>query len=432
MKKQGKFALPRAKSQRGGNPCNEFTAQFSRSTCAGNVGGVVAGVDDDWDALVARSSLVDTNAKRVETGRGQQTEPAGDIFLDLSSEESLQLEERAGQGSHHPYSEFDSFFAEADQLFNRLPWHFRRALQDFAANGNAEGALMVRNLPRDLNLPSTPINSAVRSVMTTWVSEMLMCMVAAPLGQPIAYREERQGHIFHDVYPTRKNANKLSSESSSITLDFHTEMVFHPHAPDYLLLHGLRQDPDKNAVTSFSSTRRFVRLLPREVRDTLFREEFSLELSHLHSPYRFFCRSVREAVGSGPLVSILYGDPVDPFLRYEPELMAPQTKKAEQALRVVHKLVNETSRGIKIEPGCLLVLDNRRSAHARSTFKAYHDGRDRWLRRMMVVRSLKATGDDRVPGSRIISTDLGIGWAGRGKFPNLNDTPRMDESGGTL
>ncbi len=59
-----------------------------------------------------------------------------------------------------------------------------------------------------------------------------------------------------------------------------------------------------------------------------------------------------------------------------------------------------------IEPGSLLLIDNRRCVHARSDFKAYYDGRDRWLQRMAVVRDLEASHGDRVRGTRVIATDF--------------------------
>ncbi len=73
---------------------------------------------------------------------------------------------------------------------------------------------------------------------------------------------------------------------------------------------------------------------------------------------------------------------------------------------MVRGLVNEAKRDVVIEPGCLLVLDNRRCVHARSDFKAYYDGRDRWLQRMAVVRDLEPSLRDRVRGTRIIATDF--------------------------
>jgi hypothetical protein len=46
-------------------------------------------------------------------------------------------------------------------------------------------------------------------------------------------------------------------------LTFHTEVMFHPHMPDFILLYGLRQDSEGKARIIISCVRRFYSLLPR-------------------------------------------------------------------------------------------------------------------------------------------------------------------------
>jgi len=335
----------------------------------------------------------DLIARHAEPG------PAAGTILDLSEEEHARLQELAAQVILDPHQDFETFLAEARLLFHEMPRRLRRVLMEFARRGNADGALLLRNLPRDPELPPTPSRSGQRTRKATWASELWMCCVASALGEPVAYLQEKQGSIFQDVFPTAQNADKLSSESSSILLDFHTEIAFHPYMPEYLLLYGLRQDPDKQARTIFSSVRRFFHLLPPGDRDTLFCDLFRTGVDYSFG-------NVEELKGVGPLVSILYGDRLDPFLRYDLDLMVGQTPEAQHALQVVRELVNQVKRDVVIEPGSLLVLDNRRCVHARSDFKAYYDGRDRWLQRMAVVRDLEPSQRDRVRGTRIIATDF--------------------------
>ncbi len=325
--------------------------------------------------------------------------PAPGTIVDLTDEEREHLRELLELPLVSPHSQFETFFEEARLLFHEMPRRIRQALLDFAKRGNADGALLLRNLPTDPEVPPTPTRSGEQTSKATAFSELWMCCVASALGEPVAYLQEKQGNLFQDVYPTLQNADKLSSESSSILLDFHTEIAFHPYMPEYLLLYGLRQDPEKQARTIFSSIRRFFHLLPPGVRDTLFSDLF-------RSGVDYSFGNVDELPGAGPLVSILFGDRLDPFLRYDLDLMVGQTPEAEHALQVVRELVNQARRDVVIEPGSLLVLDNRRCVHARSDFKAYYDGRDRWLQRMAVVRDLEPSHSDRVRGTRIIATDF--------------------------
>ncbi len=319
--------------------------------------------------------------------------------VEVSDEEHARLLELLEVARVDPRVDFERFFEEARLLFHEMPRRLRQVLVDFGKRGNADGALLLRNLPTDPEVPPTPTRSAERPLKATWVSELWMCCVASALGEPVAYLQEKQGNLFQDVFPTAQNADKLSSESSTILLDFHTEIAFHPYLPEYLLLYGLRQDPDRQARTIFSSVRRFFHLLAPSDRDTLFSDLFRTGVDYSFGNFE-------EVPGAGPLVSVLFGDRLDPFLRYDLDLMEGETPAAKHALQVVRELVNEAKRDVMIEPGSLLVLDNRRCVHARSDFKAYYDGRDRWLQRMAVVRDLEPSQSDRVRGTRVIATDF--------------------------
>jgi hypothetical protein len=325
--------------------------------------------------------------------------PAPGTVFDVTAEEHEHLQQLLAQVQLDPNADFETFFAEARLLFHEMPRRLRRALVEFSKRGNADGALLLRNLPCDPDLPPTPTRTGQKVRKATCASELWMCCVASALGEPVAYLQEKQGNLFQDVFPTQQNADKLSSESSSILLDFHTEIAFHPYMPEYLLLYGLRQDPDKRARTIFSSVRRFFHLLPPGVRDTLFSDLFRTGVDYSFG-------NVDELPGAGPLVSVLFGDRLDPFLRYDLDLMRGETPEAEHALQVVRDLVNQARRDVVIEPGSLLMIDNRRCVHARSDFKAYYDGHDRWLQRMAVVRDLEPSQRDRVRGTRIIATDF--------------------------
>ncbi len=246
--------------------------------------------------------------------RNARPGPAEGTILDVTAEEHAQLAELLERATLGPSPDFEAFFEEARLLFHEMPRRIRQALIGFAKRGNPDGALLLRNLPADPEVPPTPVRSGERPRKATWASELWMCCAASALGEPVAYLQEKQGSLFQDIYPTAQNADKLSSESSSILLDFHTEIAFHPHMPEYLLLYGLRQDPDKRARTIFSSVRRFFHLLPPGVRDTLFSDLFRTGVDYSFGNFD-------ELRGVGPLVSVLFGDRLDPFLRYDLDLM---------------------------------------------------------------------------------------------------------------
>jgi hypothetical protein len=335
----------------------------------------------------------------VAEGLRQDSAPSSGTILELTEDECAHLAALARETAIDPFQSFEAFALEAKLLFHELPKRVRRRLVEFAQKGNVDGGLLIRGFPRDPDLPPTPTRTGEKAGKTTHLSELWLGIVAAALGEPVGYLQEKQGSIFQDVFPTRQNADKLSSESSSILLDFHTEIAFHPFMPDYVLLYGLRQDPERQARTIFASVRRFFHLLTPADRDTLFSDLFLTGVDYSFG-------NVEERQGAGPLVSVLYGDRLDPFLRYDLDLMAGQSPAARNALQVVRELVNEVKKDVVIEPGSLLVIDNRRCVHARSHFNAYYDGRDRWLQRVSVVRDLQPSAHDRLQNSRVIATDF--------------------------
>ena len=335
----------------------------------------------------------------VAHGLCEDARPAPGTVVDFTSGERAQMARLLAGVGIDPEADFETFALEAKLAFHELPKRIRRTLVEFAHKGNVDGALLLRGFPCDRVIPPTPSRSGEKARKATHASELWLCAVASALGEPVGYLQEKQGSIVQDVFPTPGNADKLSSESSSILLDFHTEIAFHPFMPDYVLLYGLRQDPAGEARTIFSSVRRFIHLLDPADRDTLFADLF-------RSGVDYSFGNTFERRGAGPLVSVLYGDRQDPFLRYDLDLMEGQTPSARRALQLVRALVNDVKRDVTIEAGSLLVLDNRRSVHARSNFHAHYDGRDRWLQRLSVVRDLDASLGDRPHGSRVIATDF--------------------------
>jgi alpha-ketoglutarate-dependent taurine dioxygenase len=65
----------------------------------------------------------------------------------------------------------------------------------------------------------------------------------------------------------------------------------------------------------------------------------------------------------------------------------PGDREAAQALVELHHRFIAAAREITLDPGEILVLDNRRVLHGRKPFRARYDGTDRWLRRAMVRRA---------------------------------------------
>jgi hypothetical protein len=167
-------------------------------------------------------------------------------------------------------------------------------------------------------------------------------------------------------------------------------MFFDPRPPDYLMLHCLRSGGQR-ARTSVAALSDIEQLLTSDVIDELHRPAFALDLARLHGTYVHNGLPIDESQARPVIPIINLKDPA-PF-RFEPALMTPVGSLAAEALHHVETAATVTAAEGTLGEGGLLLVDNRRAAHSRSSFPTHFDGRDRWLRRVMVGIDSPDPGD---------------------------------------
>ena len=318
--------------------------------------------------------------------------------VDVTPQERSELGIQAECVRSSPYLDFPAFEAEAAAIAKHLPDSVWQALVDFRRRGNESGAILLRGFPTDPKLPPTPANPEDPVAKSTFYSELWLTAAAAAVGDPVAYAQESQGRHIHDVFPTPGDADKLSSRSSSLALDYHTEMAFHPHSPDFVLLYALRQDPEKKVETRVSSVRRFIHELSPEQQSQLFKREFRAGID-----YSFGSQS--GTLGNGPLCSVFRGRADDPFLCVD-DIMEAENPQGQEILNTLRQLIIDRSQAVILEAGSLLMVDDRRAAHSRTAFRAHFDGTDRWLQRLLVKRNRDLAAEDMLKGTSVIATDF--------------------------
>jgi L-asparagine oxygenase len=311
------------------------------------------------------------------------------LRLDLAPEVTAKL--RHAYAAMPMSVDLDTRLATLLQALSLFPVAVLRELLIFRASPAAPSAALITGLPVDVDLPPTPTNGVVNRGR---IGESSMLTVATMLGEPVAYRGEKDGVLVQDVYPLPERAADPSNESSSAGLDFHTELTFsrsapdrpmHEASPDYVLLLGLRCEPDRLADTVIADARRVCgRLSPDDLealREPLFR---------LRAPFSF----TRDRDGSrpwSPPVALVRGSRDEPRFSFDSacgvEALSP---RAERALGAFTRACRDPQVGevVRLQAGDLLIIDNDRCAHARSPFTARFDGHDRWLQRVYVRRSI--------------------------------------------
>jgi len=325
--------------------------------------------------------------RNMFAGGPTQVALAGDrqgwATLTLSDGESEGLADAARLSHCDPAADPAGFRAEARRGWAALGADTIDALEMLARGGTPRPELYVTNLPVDPNLPPTPLEGQWTDSVASTHGEFLMVTFSLACGLPISYLDQRGGRLVHDVYPTRANAYEVSSQSSSASLGFHTEMFFHPEPPDFLMLHCLRPDATGRATTSIASREDIQARLTEAQIAVLSEPRFALDLARLHGAYRFDGRLIGES-DPRPVIPVIDEDVAGVQFRFEPGLTTAIDDEAHGALTAAEQAAEDVRAEGRLGKGGLLLLDNRRAVHSRSPFEAKFDGHDRWLRRMMI------------------------------------------------
>lgn len=299
----------------------------------------------------------------------------------------------------NPYQDTEEFLFDCEMRADEMPRFVRRALLEFQVRSNPDGILLLKGLPIDPGLyyVHTPLNAQRSQEKTTFVSERCLAMIGSRLGHLVSYIQEKNGDLFQNLAPVKGQETIQSSGGSQTRLQFHRETVFHPYAPEYLLLFCLRPDHDRIAETTYASITHALPLLSDEHRSLLFQPLYRTGIDYSFG-------NLQTVKGNGPVLPVLYGNPDDPFLNYDEDLMEALTPEAQDALDALKAAIAQVYRGVKLDTGDLLCIDNRRTVHGRSSFTPRYDGFDRWLQRSFVVRDLGESAGDRHLGERVIRT----------------------------
>ena len=289
--------------------------------------------------------------------------------------------------------DLDELLAGLLQATALLPRAAVASLLRFRASPDAPGALLVSGLPIDRDLPPTPVGAVPASFAAGEVAARAMLLVAILLGEPLGYAAEKGGALVQHVFPTEAERSAPSNESSAIDLGFHTELTYSPGAPeqsfdvaapDFVLLLALRSPPERSATTSIVDA--------RELCDALE----PTHLAALREP-RFELRAPHSFAGGGarpwsPPLPLVRGPAEAPSVVFDIACgVRGVDEEAEAALGGLRRACGDPAlwQTVELAPGELLAIENTRCAHARSAYDARFDGRDRWLLRTYVRRSLR-------------------------------------------
>jgi len=285
------------------------------------------------------------------------------------------------------------FLVEVEVAIRRACPDLVAALVGFRLAGTRDGIIILRGLPVDEPLPSTPERGAFHGAWHELSrSTVVQLMVMSVLGDVIAYADEKDGRLIQDISPVPGAENRQENTGSCL-LELHTEDGFHPHKPDFISLLCLRADHEREAMTVACGIRSVVSELAPDHVETLRQPLFRIRLSS-----SFVGTDVQSY--SAPL-AVLTGCPSDPDLCADFHAMEPMNDEAAAAFEALREAMRTSLVGVVLQPGDMLIIDNRKALHGRTGFAPRYDGQDRWLRRCFAVADLRASNAHRFPDSRV-------------------------------
>lgn len=267
----------------------------------------------------------------------------------------------------------------------------------FRVFGNPQGFLLLPNQPIG-DIPATPADRQTLA-KADYHSEWLLLQATALLGDPIGYPQESDGSLINNVFPQATQARQLSSDSFDTELDLHTENAFHQVPPDFLALLCLRAAPQDDAITYIASVEKMLQVIDAETTDLLFQETFNFL-----SDYCLSEKSCR--IDLGRYRPMLYGQRARPYLRFDPHFMLARSAQMQRLIEEIKEIAWSVAQPIRLAAGDLLIIDNRRAAHARSAFQAQFDGSDRWIQRTFAISHQRQLIGETGEPSRIIDLRL--------------------------
>jgi Fe(II)/alpha-ketoglutarate-dependent arginine beta-hydroxylase len=313
----------------------------------------------------------------------------------------------------------DPRFLERVALYaGRLPERLRAVAGQLRLTESA-GACRVSGFEVDDALVGdTPRHWADTLAQNRAVREEFYFVLCATLfGDVFAWSSQQGGRLVNEVVPIPGDEDRQINSGSTATLLWHTEDAFHPYRADYIGLMCIR-NPDKTETTLAC-----VADVPiaEEVSRVLFDRHFVFRPDDAHLPANrdphavtapeneaVVARSharIEEMTRNPQKTAVLFGDPAYPYIRLDSDAIdrAVEDPAAAAALDEFMNEVDRHLRGVVLEPGDVLFVDNYRAVHGRQPFTARVDGRDRWLKRINITRDLRRSRDARVSAtSRVV------------------------------
>jgi Fe(II)/alpha-ketoglutarate-dependent arginine beta-hydroxylase len=338
-------------------------------------------------------------------------------ILELNESEASAIKALAGELAGSYVSTDDPEFLDNAAVYaHELPRRVRACLNDFRLKEPRSALLLITGYPiDDGKIGDTLAHWKLRTERPpTLEEEIALVLMGSLLGDCIGWATQQDGHIVHDILPIRGLEHEQLGSGSEELLWWHTEDAFHPFRGDYLGMLCLR-NPDA-VPTTFASIDGIS--LESGHRQLLFEPHYTIRPDESHLPKNISDAAridgelagsygrIEEMRSAPDKIAVLHGDAQAPYVRIDPYFMDPVSEpEARAALAALIAAIEGSLHDVTLGSGDFCFIDNFQGVHGRKPFTARYDGKDRWLKRINIVRDLrKSRAARRGASCRVIVT----------------------------
>ncbi|CAK9236680.1 unnamed protein product [Sphagnum troendelagicum] len=315
------------------------------------------------------------------------TIPEGSFGADFEADYQSQLatwpSDLANTADFH---EFETFVTSAHALVRRwLAPELVSRLERFLYDPLEPPALVIRGLPVDSYVPPTGKGCLSRKA-GNYISETMLVGISRIIGQP--FRVEYPGVnppgmdlLIRDIYTTPEDLKQVNTQGSFEFLDFHVD-YFHAvpeHFPQVLGFMGVRGDPSKVGRTLLCDFQKLYAKLDPSLIKTLREHKLTWTIGPTT-----FSKHVIQGTETMPIFNLFEERIVGPDGIDKTVSGSLEAITAYKQLKKIAKEIGCESEGVWLDAGDALFLNQRKTAHGRSSYIAKLDGNDRWVQRVYI------------------------------------------------
>lgn len=247
---------------------------------------------------------------------------------------------------------------------------------DFIYNSHQIQAKLPQNVTRclfDLKLNGEPFKLIKGfNVVSHEQSRQLIATFSSILGYLYKFNR-KPNHSFIDIIKPKKEDENKQVGTNSCFLDWHVEDAFHNAKADYICLFCVQSNP--NAKTLIFHGKDYLKQINDS--NSLFTQKYLFKGDNTFDESKSYTKT-----------SYVIEPSHDPEFIYDPSFMEiPNDDLLIKEINELQNFIDNNHYEITLEKGDLLIFDNRRVAHSRSSYQPSYNEQDRTLLRTLIIES---------------------------------------------